>query len=60
MGKACPAKSRMPFRQISSRSDIGFASAGLPGRSLVRRLVAEEKICVRQRVSIERSERAVN
>ncbi|MHC4458685.1 MAG: methyltransferase family protein [Planctomycetota bacterium] len=35
-----------------------FASAGLPGRSLARSLVAEAKVSFHQRMSSERSERA--
>jgi hypothetical protein len=45
-------------KQMASRFSgiAGFASAGLPGRSLARRLVAEAKVCVCQRLSSERSE----
>jgi hypothetical protein len=64
-GTSLPGQNTHAFqadRQMASRFSgiAGFVSAGLPGRSLARSLVAETKVCVRQRLSSEQSERAVN
>jgi hypothetical protein len=64
-GTSLPGQNTHAFqakKHIASRFSgiAGFASAGLPGRSLARSLVAEAKVCVRLRLSSERSKRAVN